>query len=39
VLSERQARQKHREQAQRAVAEWNDLHDASGSYADGRSTL
>ncbi|PVE09690.1 hypothetical protein B472_02475 [Limnohabitans sp. Rim28] len=39
VLSERQARQKHREQAQRAVAEWNALHDASGSYADGHSTL
>jgi post-segregation antitoxin (ccd killing protein) len=39
VLSERLARQQHREQAQRAVAEWNALHDASGSYADGHSTL
>ena len=39
VVSERQARQKQREQAQQAVADWNALHDASGSYADGHFTL
>ena len=36
VASERQARQQHRQQA---VAGWNALHDAAGSYADGHSTL
>lgn len=35
VAFERQSRQ----QAQLAVAGWNALHDASGSYADGHSTL
>ena len=39
VLSQRQVRQQHREQAQRAVEDWNVLHDATGSYADGHSTL
>ena len=39
VVSQRQARQQHREQAQRAVDDWNALHDAAGSYADGHSTL
>jgi hypothetical protein len=39
VVSERQSRQQHREQAQRAVTDWNALHDAAGSYADGHSTL
>ena len=39
VVSERLVRQQHREKAQRAVADWNALHDASGSYADGHSTL
>ena len=39
VVSERQARQQHRQQAQRAVADWNSLHDAAGSYADDHSTL
>jgi len=39
VVSERQARQQHRQQAQEAVADWNALHNAAGSYADGHSTL
>lgn len=39
VVSERQARQQLRQQARQAVAGWNALHDASGSYADGHSTL
>lgn len=39
VVSERQRRQQLRQQAQQAVAGWNALHDASGSYADGHSTL
>ncbi len=39
VVSERQSRQQHREQAQQAVAEWNALHGAAGSYADAHSTL
>ena len=39
VASERLSRQQHREQAQRSVTDWNALHDASGSYADGHSTL
>ena len=39
VVSERQARQQHRQQAQQMVADWNALHDAAGSYADGHSTL
>lgn len=39
VVSERLSRQQHRQQAQRAVADWNALHDAVGSYADGHSTL
>ena len=36
---ERQSRQLHHQQAQQAVAGWNALHDAVGSYADGHSTL
>lgn len=39
VVAERQARQQHRQQAEQAVAGWNALHDAAGSYADGHSTL
>lgn len=39
VLAERQARQRHHEQAQQMVADWNALHDAAGSYADEHSTL
>jgi len=39
VVSERLSRQQHRQQVQRAVADWNALHDAVGSYADGHSTL
>lgn len=39
VITQRQARQTHRQQAQQAVADWNALHDASGSYADGHTTL
>jgi antitoxin CcdA len=39
VVSERQSRQLHHQQAQQAVAGWNALHDAVGSYADGHSTL
>ena len=39
VVSERQSRQQHREQAQLAVIDWNALQDSSGSYADGHSTL
>ena len=39
VETERTARQTHRQQAQQAVADWNALHDAAGSFADGHSTL
>ena len=39
VVAERQSRQQHRELAQRAVTDWNAMHDAAGSYADGHSTL
>ena len=39
VVSERQARQQHRQQAQQMVADWNALHDAAGSYADEHSPL
>ncbi len=39
VVSERQARQQHRQQAQQAVDDWNALHEATGSYADGHSPL
>ena len=39
VAAERQARQQHRQQAEQAVAGWNALHDAAGSYADGHSAL
>jgi post-segregation antitoxin (ccd killing protein) len=39
VVAERQARQQHRQQAEQAVAGWNALHDAAGSYADAHSTL
>lgn len=39
VVSERQARQQYRQQAEQVVAHWNALHDAAGSYADGHSTL
>lgn len=39
VDEERQARSQHRQQAQAAVADWNALHDAAGSFADAHSTL
>lgn len=39
VAAERQTRQQHQAQAQQAVATWNALHDAAGSYADAHSTL
>ena len=39
VAYEWQSRQHHRQQAQQAVAGWNALHDALGSYADVHSTL
>ncbi|MEY4505726.1 MAG: hypothetical protein RL297_304 [Pseudomonadota bacterium] len=39
VVSERLSRQHHRQQAQQVVAGWNALHEATGSYADGHSTL
>ena len=39
VVSERQLRQQHRDQARQAVTSWNALHDATGSYADAHSTL
>jgi antitoxin CcdA len=39
VISQRQARQTHRQQAQQAVAGWNALSDTAGSYADDHSTL
>jgi hypothetical protein len=39
VATERKARQTQRQQAQQSVADWNALHDATGSYADGHSTL
>ena len=39
VASERLTRQQLREHAQQAVTDWNALHDAVGSYADGHSTL
>jgi post-segregation antitoxin (ccd killing protein) len=39
VAAERQSRQQHHAQAQQAVMDWNAVHDAAGSYADGHSTL
>jgi len=39
VVSERQLRQQHRQQAQQAVVIWNALHESVGSYADAHSTL
>ena len=39
VEAQRQARIQHQQQAQAAVADWNALHDASGSFADAHSTL
>lgn len=39
VVSEQELRWRHRQQALQAVVHWNTLHDAAGSYADGRSTL
>ena len=39
VATERMARQSQRDQAQQLVADWNALHDETGSYADGHSTL
>ena len=39
VDAQRQARSQHRQQAQAAVAQWNALHDAAGSFADAHSTL
>ena len=39
VDAQRQARSQHQQQAQAAVAQWNALHDAAGSFADAHSTL
>ena len=39
VDAQRQARSQHQQQAQAAVAQWNSLHDAAGSFADAHSTL
>lgn len=39
VEAQREARSQHQQQAQAAVADWNALHDASGSFADAHSTL
>ena len=39
VEAQRQARSQHQQQAQAGVADWNALHDASGSFADAHSTL
>ena len=39
VEAQRQARSQNQQQAQAAVADWNALHDASGSFADAHSTL
>ena len=39
VTAARPARQSHYQKAQKAVRHWNALHDASGSYADGSSTI
>ncbi len=39
VGAQRQARSQHQQQAQAAVAQWNALHDAAGSFADAHSTL
>lgn len=39
VEAQRQARSQHQQQAQAAVAQWNALHDAAGSFADAHSTL
>ena len=39
VEAQRQARSQHQQQAQAAVADWNALHDASGSFADAHSTM
>lgn len=39
VLSKRQAQEQHRQQAQQTVTAWNALEAATGSYADGHSTL
>ena len=39
VEAQRQARGQHQQQAQAAVAQWNALHDAAGSFADAHSTL
>lgn len=39
VESQREQRRQHQDQAQAAVAEWNALHDATGSFADAHSTL
>ena len=39
VDAQRQARSQHQQQAQATVADWNALHDASGSFADAHSTL
>ena len=39
VEAQRQARSQHQQQAQAAVADWNALHDASGSFAVAHSTL
>jgi antitoxin CcdA len=39
VESQREARRHYQQQADVAVADWNTLHDAAGSFADAHSTL
>lgn len=39
VDAQRQARSQHQQQAQTAVADWNALHEAAGSFADAYSIL
>ncbi len=39
VESQREARRHYQQQADAAVADWNSLHDAAGSFADAHSTL
>ena len=39
VESQRETRRQHRQQAEAAVADWNAMHDAAGSFADAHSTL
>lgn len=39
VAEQRQARAQHQQRARQAVTQWNEFHDARGSYADAHSTL